>query len=447
MSSSTSRSQCHLKSWIATAGTLTLWMSLLACGGGGKKESLQEFYPGNAAVPTTGLAVSGIEPFDTKVSALLKKWNVPGAAVAVAKNGQLVMARGYGYADFEAKELVQPDSMFRIGSTTKILTSMAILHLHDQGLIDLDTPFLNVLTQYQVQSGGDARLANITIRQLLHHTGGWDRDIKGDPLDWQQKIAQSLHIATPVLCPDVIRYEMGRPLDFAPGTKFVYSNFGYCILGQVIEKVSGRPIELYIRDEVLAPMDVYAMSIGYSHLSERGPMEVKYYDYDGAPLVDSLFPGEGKVPVAYGGFEMMTYASSGGWIGSAIDLTRAMTVIDGSRAAEFLLADTMTEWEANPGLPDWSGNGTTWYGLGIFVHDSPRWWYHGGSINGGQTMLFRDSNGYAWAILTNSRTKDPDTFSNEEFNAVYDALGSGMQGSAEDLYPQYPSPALPPRTK
>ena len=420
--------------------------TLAACGGGGgAKQTLPTFYPPDSVVPVSGPDVVGTEGFDAAISALLKKWNVPGAAVAVARNGKLVLARGYGYADFENKQVMQPDTMMRIGSVTKVLTAMAILHLHDRGMLDLDRPFLEILTQYRVPAGGDARLNTITLRQLLHHSGGWDRDIKGDPLDLQQTIAKSLSIPTPVMCPDVIRYEMEQPLDFAPGTKFVYSNFGYCILAQVVEQISGQPVELYVRDNVLAPMDVHAMSIGYSHLNQRGPRESKYYDYPGAPLVDSVFPGEGKVPMAYGAFDMMTFSGSGGWIGSAVDLTRVMTAIEGSRMAQFLSAETMTEWLANPQLPAWSSDGS-WYGLGIFVRLSPERWYHGGSVPGGQTMLLRQDNGYVWAIITNSRTADPDTFSNEMNNAMFQALGNGIDGSATDLYALFPSPELPPRT-
>jgi CubicO group peptidase (beta-lactamase class C family) len=426
--------------------TILLAIILAACGASTSRESLPTFYPAGASVPTTGQDVPGVKPFDTAITALLKKWNVPGAALAVAKNGQLLLARGYGYADYEAKQPMQPDSMSRIGSASKVLTAMAILHLKDQGRIGLDSRFLDVLTQYQLRPGGDARLKTVTIRQLLHHSGGWDRDIKGDPLDLQGDVSKDLAIPTPALCPDVIRHELEEPLDFAPGTKFDYSNFGYCILGAIVEKVSGQPFEVYVRDHVLAPMDVHAMSIGYSHLSQRGPKEVKYYDYDGAPLVNSVFPGEWKVAQAYGAFDMMTFNSSGGWIGSAIDLARIMTAIDGSRVPRFLSAETMTQWLENPNLPAWSSDGT-WYGLGIFLHSSPELWYHGGSIPGGETMLMHDGNGYVWAIITNSRTGDLKSFPAELHAAVIQALGSGLEGSSTDLYPLYPSPNLPARTK
>jgi N-acyl-D-amino-acid deacylase len=378
------------------------------------------------------------------MTSLLKKWNIPGAAIAVVKDGKLILARGYGYADFEAKQLMQPDSMFRIGSISKVLTSMAILHLKDQGQLDLDAKFLDILTDYHVTSGGDSRLRNITIRHLLQHSGGWDRDTTGDPMRWQGTISRALNIPMPVLCPDIIRYMMSQPLDFAPGSKQVYSNLGFCILGRVVEKVSGEPYELYVRNHVLAPMDVHAMSIGYSHLSQRGPHEVKYYDYDGAPLIDSVFPGEGKVPSTYG-MEILTLDSCGGWIGSPIDLTRVMSAIDGSRMSSYLTTQTMAEFLADPGIPDWYTTPNYWYGLGIQVGPTPQTWSHGGAIAGARSELMRDEDGYIWAILTNSLSRDAGKLGVDFDVDMEQALDTGLEGSPTDLYLDYPSPDLPAR--
>jgi N-acyl-D-amino-acid deacylase len=240
---------------------------------------------------------------------------------------------------------------------------------------------------------------------------------------------------------------MGQPLDFAPGSKQVYSNFGYCILGRVVEKVSGQTYELYVRDQVLAPMDIHAMSIGYSHtLSQRGPHEVRYYDFTGAPLVDSIFPGEGKVPASYGGFEMLTLDSCGGWIGSPIDLARAMTAIDGSRIGPYLLPDTLAEFVADPNIPDWNSDQRYWYGLGIFVGPNAQTWYHGGTINGTKSQWLRDGDGYSWAIMVNSASSDPGTLGNDLDAAMLPAIRSGFTGSPTDLFPEFPSPSLPPRT-
>ena len=423
---------------------------LSGCGGGGSTSKVNDFpvfYPGDTQVPVSGPSVDGAKAFDTAVTAVLKKWNIPGAALAITKDGKLVLARGYGYADFEDKELMQPDSMFRIGSNSKVLTSMAILHLKEQGLLSLDERFLDILTQYQVKGGGDQRLRDITIRDLLRHSAGWDRDKSGDPMGWQGPISRALGISMPVLCPDVIRYMMGQPLDFAPGTKQVYSNFGYCILGRVIEKITGQPYELYVRDQVLAPMDVHAMSIGYSQsLSQRGPREVRYYEWDNAPLGDSLFPGGGRVPLSYGALETLELDSCGGWIGSPVDLARAMTAIDGSRTGPYLLPETLAEFTADPNLPDWNTDQHYWYGLGIFVGPTPQTWYHGGTINGTESQWLRDGNGYSWSIMVNSVSNDPGTLANDLNVAVNQGLITGFAGSPTDMFPQFPSPSLPART-
>lgn len=422
---------------------------LSGCGGGNSTSTatVAGFYPGDAQVPVSGPTVEGAQAFDNVVAPLLKSWNIPGAALAVTMNGKLILARAYGYADFENKQLMQPDSMFRIGSNTKVLTSMAVLHLKEQGLIDLDSKFLDILTEYQVGAGGDQRLKDITVRDLLRHSGGWDRDKSGDPMSWQGTISNALNKPMPILCPDVIRYMMGQPLDFMPGSKQVYSNFGYCILGRIIEKVSGQPYELYVRDQVLTPMDIHDMSIGYSQtLSQRGPREVRYYEWDGAPLGNSVFPGGGKMPLSYGAFEILELDSCGGWIGSPIDLARAMTAIDGSRVGPYLLSETMAEFTADPGVPDWNTDQRYWYGLGIFVGPTPQTWYHGGTINGTKSEWHRDGNGYSWSIMVNSVSNDPGALGNALNAAMTQALSSGFTGSPADLFPQFPSPSLPART-
>jgi N-acyl-D-amino-acid deacylase len=429
---------------LSVGALLSLIVALAGCGGDGDTPtvSLPQFHPAGTIVPASGAAVPGVESFDKEVGALLKKWDIPGAAVSVAKDGRLILARGYGYADFEAKQVMQPDSMFRIGSITKILTSLAVLHLEEEGRIGLDERFLDVLTQYQLPAGADARLRSVTIRQLLQHSGGWDRNLSGDPTNDEKKIADALGIPSPAGCSDIIRYTMGRRLDFDPGTRYAYSNLGYCILGRIIERISGESYETYVRDHVLAPMQVHALSLGSVRPSARGPYEVKYYEYDGAPLAQSVFPGEGLVPLPYGGLELLD--ACGAWIGSTVDLTRVMTAIDGSRLASFLRADTMAEYTANPHIAGWNEPDRYWYGLGIFVGPGPHVWYHGGSFPGEQSQLRRTADGYTWSIITNSRTKDPDTFAPEMDAAITRALGSGLAGSPTDLYPQYPSPRLPP---
>ncbi len=417
--------------------------AVTACGSGGGGGK-------TPATPITQFAVSGPEvpgatAYDKAIIPIMQKWNIPGAAVAVAKNGRLVLARGYGYADVENKVQVQPDSMFRIASISKPITAAAILHLAEQRKVDLEAKFLDILTDYTVPADADPRLRNVTIRHLLEHAGGWNRDVSGDPMFMSTEIATSLGVPAPASCSNVIQYMLGKKLDFDPGSKYAYSNFGFCILGRVIEKVTGQSYETYVRDNVLAPMDIHAMRIGASSLSGRVAHEVKYYDYPGAPTTLSVFPGGGQVPMQYGGFYLEAMDAHGGWIASAVDLTRFMAALEGRRGAAFLSSNSLIDMTARPDVPQWSTT-AYWYGLGITVRPAEvdaNWW-HNGALRGGTTLLVRSYNGYDWAVLLNSRPSDTSKVDVEIDQAMWKALGTGLQGSPTDLYAQFPSPSLPP---
>src|SRR5262249_37392791 len=148
---------------------------------------------------------------------------------------------------------------------------------------------------------------------------------------FSQQIASAMGVAFPPPPAAIISYMLDRPLDFDPGARFAYSNFGFLVLGRIIEKVSGQTYADFVRLQVLAPLGIERMRQGRTPLSLRAAGEVHYYDYPGAPLADSLMPGvSGKVPEPYSGiiaFESID--SAGGWIASAIDLTRIFTMLDG----------------------------------------------------------------------------------------------------------------------
>jgi N-acyl-D-amino-acid deacylase len=364
---------------------LSLTLAIAGCGGG--PTAPKYTVPDAAALPVTGPSVPGSEQLDRNVTALLKKWNVPGMTVAIARGGKLILAKGYGYSDLEAKTSMQPDTMLRIGSTSKMLTSVATLQLVEQGRLNLDTPFLNVLTDYALPSNADSRLQLITIQMLLQHSGGWDRDKSGDPTSKVREIAKELGVPSPASCPEVIGYMLGKPLDFNPGTKFAYSNLGFCILGRVVEKISGEKYESYVRKHILTLAGDRGMYLGTTRQGLQGPHETTYYDYPGAPLVPSVFAGEGDVPAQYGGFEPED--ANGAWISSSIDLLRFMSSLDGSRTSSPIGEEMIAQMVANPNLP---GLGPSiWYGFGVFVGPSPDTWFHGGSLPGGQTQLYRAS--------------------------------------------------------
>jgi CubicO group peptidase (beta-lactamase class C family) len=202
--------------------------------------------PSQQKIPISGAAVSGMEPFDQSVRDLMRKYDIPGGAVAVVHDGKLFYARGFGYADVENKTPVQPDALFRLASVSKPITGVAIMKLVEEGKLKLDdrvAPFIAHLTPAEGATV-DPRWEQITIRQLLNHTGGWDRDKPNggfDPMFLSAIAAAAVGAEAPASAETIIRYMKGMPLDFNPGTQHVYSNFGYAILGRVIEHVSGIP--------------------------------------------------------------------------------------------------------------------------------------------------------------------------------------------------------------
>src|SRR5690606_22434583 len=104
------------------------------------------------------------------------------------------------------------------------------------------------------------------ILHLLQHRGGWDRDKSFDAMFQSVRFAQTLGIDSPAKANDVIRAMQSVPLDFEPGERYAYSNYGYCLLGRVIEKFSGQSYEDYVKEHVLAPTGVTAMCVGGTRL-------------------------------------------------------------------------------------------------------------------------------------------------------------------------------------
>jgi N-acyl-D-amino-acid deacylase len=161
----------------------------------------------------------------------MSKYNIPGGAVALVRDGKLIYARGFGYADVENKTPVQPDALFRMASISKSITSAAIMKLVEDGKLKLSDRVAPIIADLKPAPGAtvDPRWEQITIRQLLNHAGGWDRDKPNggfDPLDRPLIAAAAVGAPAPASSETVIRYMKGMPLDFNPGEKFAYSKFG-----------------------------------------------------------------------------------------------------------------------------------------------------------------------------------------------------------------------------
>ena len=260
----------YLRSW-GVACLLIAWPSATASDDKPKE---------GEAVVSTGRQFAELKSFDELMEGFVRDNELPGAALAVAKDGRLVYARGFGYADVEEKQPVQPESLFRIASISKPFTAVATLQLVEQGKLGLNDSVFDLLPHKPHLAKGDKadpRLGQVTIAHLLRHQGGWDRKETIDPLFHAIEIATVLDKPPPATQDDVIRFMMGWKLDFDPGERYVYSNLGYCLLGRVIEQVTGRRYGDHMVNEFLRPLGIESMRLARTLPSARAENEVKYY--------------------------------------------------------------------------------------------------------------------------------------------------------------------------
>ncbi|HEY7538722.1 MAG TPA: serine hydrolase domain-containing protein [Methylomirabilota bacterium] len=401
-----------------------------------------------ARAEPTGSALPGLGAYDELMTALIKKWDVPGAGLAVAYHGKLLLARGYGLASKERFVAVAPTSLFRLASLSKTVTAVTVLRLVQDGRLKLDTRVLPLLGDIGPRADRitDVRVRDITVRHLLQHSGGFDRERSGDAvfLPGAADAAQRQNGPLPPDCPTIMRDALERTLDFTPGERFAYSNVGYCILGRVIEKVTGVTYETYVREHVLGPVGATRMRIGRTLQPAEG--EVRYYDYRGAKEVKAM-PGLGLkfAPQPYGAFAVETMDSYGGWIGAPIDYLRFVLAIDGRRGPALLNAETLAEMNAPSGLhekttaEDGNADGVS-YGLGIRIRRVRNGanLFHTGSIPGTSTLAVRSADGFAWVVAFNSRPQDRNGFRGEVDRGLWIAKGRVKRWPAGDLFDRNP---------
>jgi N-acyl-D-amino-acid deacylase len=383
--------------------------------------------------PATGEQHAELAPLDAVMRELVEEHEVPGAALAVTYQGRLVYARGFGYADVDQKLPVQPSSRFRIASVSKPITAVAILRLVEQQKLGLDDKVFARLS-CKLPSHGDPRLAQITVRQCLQHTAGWDRDKSFDPMFRSRYFAAVLRIPSPATPTHVIQCMLGIPLDFAPGERYAYSNFGYCLLGRLIEQITGQPYEQFVKSEVFWPLGIEGLQLGRTLASERAEDEVCYYDQATGPAVLGDAIGA-PVPHPYGAWYLEAMDSHGGWIAAAPDLVRFAAALDEPSQAKILKPSTVELMFARPqGLPGYDEQGNprpAYYACGWNVrpvgdHGKRNTW-HGGSLPGTSTLLVRRHDGIDWAVLFNRRDgkngRRLSAHADERINRALNAIG------------------------
>jgi D-alanyl-D-alanine carboxypeptidase len=301
--------------------------------------------------------------------------------VLLASQGKPVFSESYGLADREHKTPNTLATRFRIGSMNKMFTAVAILQLAQQGKLSLDDPLGKFLPDYPNKDVA----GKVTIQHLLTHTGGTG-DFFGPEFD-----AHRLELRT---FEDYVKLYGSRPLRFEPGSKWEYSNYGFLLLGLVIEKASGQNYYDYVRDHIYKPAGMTSTgsepedtpvsnrSIGYTQMHPPGPPP------NSGPGPEPAHPNTDTLP--YRG------TSAGGGYSTVEDLLRFADALQKNKLLNAHYTELLTT--GKPGTP---GN-TYAFGFEDRRINGVRCFGHGGGAPGMNGMLqICPSPGYVVAVLSN----------------------------------------------
>ncbi|MTI30057.1 serine hydrolase domain-containing protein [Xanthovirga aplysinae] len=374
--------------------------------------------------------VPEMESIDQAIIRLLRRNGIPGASVAVTKDDRLIYTKGFGYANVSKKEMVEPYHLFRIASASKLVTAVAIMKLAEEKAINLDDPVfgkMGIMNDSIYQHIPDKNYYKITVRHLLSHTGGWSVRSYGDPMFRSVEIAKSMGVPAPADQESIIQYVLKRRLAYKPGSYYNYSNFGYMVLGKVIEKVTGENYEDYVRRAILNPIGIYDMKLAKNRLEERAKDEVVYYDYNGASLRTSIY-GTGEMePKTYGGTDVSALEGAGGWIASPIDFMRLVSAIDGLNENDILSAESIKEMIEVPGPGFHPIGWRSVYSKGLV---------RTGTLAGSTALIVRRNDGVSYMVVMNSGTWRGTAFNGQIRFAMESALKKVEDWPEIDLFPK-----------
>lgn len=345
---------------------------------------------------------------DGLFSGLMATHRIPGAVLVVVRDGEVVLARGYGVADLETGAPVDPERTgFRVASISKLFTATAALQQVERGNLSLDADVNSHLEGVTIE---DSYGAPVTLRHLLTHTGGFD--------DRHLGTAQPL-AAIPVSLRDYLAARM-PPRVMPPGPIISYSNHGFALAGLLVEQASGVPFEEYVRREIFAPLGMSRSRFG---LPEPVPASVA-----------QPYAWRGTKHAALG-YDRLLDGPAGDLVTTGTDLARFMLAHlgDGSLGgARILGPDTLAEMHREqvalaPGLPGWA------LGFAIDEHHGVRALAHGGSWRGfGSNLTLVPQAGVGWFFSAN-----------HDFHPEF--MRAARDGLWDTLVPT-PAPPMPPAT-
>ncbi|MGV3658673.1 MAG: serine hydrolase domain-containing protein [Prosthecobacter sp.] len=229
-------------------------------------------------ISVSGEAHPALGSVDDAVRAFMAEKGIGAVTFALSKDGKLLHDRAFGWADADLKTPLQPGVKMRVASMTKPVVMAAIKTLFDAGKLKPEDIAFKVLDlgQYKESKGCDERWQKVTVQHLLDHKGGWDRDVSGD-FTSDREIPEMFRVKTEDQTPEhVMRYGLTKRLDFDPGERYAYCNYGYILLVRIIEKVSGQKFMDYLHATVCKEAKTLSFSLSSTDARDRQSGETWY---------------------------------------------------------------------------------------------------------------------------------------------------------------------------
>jgi CubicO group peptidase (beta-lactamase class C family) len=328
-----------------------------------------------------------------------RQFRVPAMSVAISKGGRFVYDHAGGMADRQNMMQAQQDTLFRIADLSKSITAVTIFSLIQAGKVNLSDKAFGLAGILGTKFGKPPYkqyVADVTVDHLLSHTaGGWPAD-DNDPMFHNNGWDQTKLITSTI---------ENVPLTSQPGTQWAYSNFGYCVLGRVIEQVTGQPYYAYVQANILAPCGISDMQIARNSERDRATNEVVYVgQYSEDPYK----------------FNVARMDSTAGWIASSTQLVQFLNHVSGAPNIPALLKPEMVRAMTTPAAAAPPGNVRCARGWMVATDGTL---LHSGSLPGTTSLMIRNPAGSCSAAVCNTRTQPH----SEMDDALYQTIRSLTQ--------------------
>jgi CubicO group peptidase (beta-lactamase class C family) len=391
-----------------------------------------------------------VPAIDQAVQKVMQDSNCRGAALALVKGTRLILARGYTLAE-PGYPIVQPTTVFRLASVSKVLTGIAVYKLIEEGKLTLDTRLLDVLP-LKTPGGGppvDARFNDVTIRHLLEYTAGLTSNsmwlfkeiqkafndvLPGNPV----KLPITPHMAQSFIAAQMMKWAPG-----APGQR-EYSNACYWLAGRVVAKLRGTTTFAdAIKSTMLAPLGITRIRRSFDLIGVQPADEARYHSPNMSVEENSISPGGNLVPAQYGGNNLALTDASGGMSAAAVDLARIMAALNAPQGTGMLSKNSVNQMLGNAAANTAAMLWPAGHGFDrVDTLDAAKQLYRaekGGEIHATQSGFWLNQGGIGLVIVWNTNEMKGNWF--PDFPEVINAANAHTW-PAKDLFPDYGMPSL-----